>query len=446
MKNHPFATRSALRFPRPGLFAATAFACTGLLALGTPTRALADGGDTRTSSKDKNPVIEKKDESRIKYSAFVQAGITGNFQDPDDHQNFGRIVDDRANEPLLNQATFTIERPLAPEPGRFDFGFKAQAGYGSDGRFYNTTGTLENVQHDIVQPYVVEAYGNVHAPLGFLGKDAGLDFRFGQFATLLGAETIDPRTNTFYSHNYIYNFGVPYQHLGALFTLHANPTFDVYAGVTRGVNTSIYDNNGRAAFLGGFGVNGLLGGKLSLLLTTSSGPENPRETIGFPAYNGSGFARRNDFRFYNTAVITYKPTDKLTSITELCYTYDDGFDASFFGGAETLAYAINDKVSAAIRLEAVRDSEGFFVAQFAANDDFTNLERGGIQLDRRTVGGGENTYLEATLGVQIKPLKYLTIRPEVRGDYATNNDFGGPFDDSSKQWSFTVGTDVIIAF
>ena len=54
----------------------------------------------------------------------------------------------------LNQFTATVERALAPEPGKFDYGFKLQAGYGSDGRFINTLGTLENVQHDIVQPYV----------------------------------------------------------------------------------------------------------------------------------------------------------------------------------------------------------------------------------------------------------------------------------------------------
>ncbi len=422
----------------------TAAALAGVLALGSLPMARA-GIETTSDGKDKKTVVEKKDESRIKFSVFIESGVEGNVSDPDDHMNFGRAFDDRANEPMLNQATVTIERALAPEPGKFDFGFKLQAGYGSDGRYINTLGTLENVQHDIVQPYVVEAYGNVHTPLSFMGKDSSLDFRFGQMVTLLGLETIDPRTNYFYSHNYIFNFGIPLQHLAALFTLHANPTFDLYAGITRGTNTSIYDNNGRAAFMGGFGVNGLLGGKLSLLFTTHDGPENPRESFGAFSYNGSGFVHRDDFRYYNTGVITYKPTDKLTAITELCYTYDDGFDASFYGGAETVAYAVNDKLTAAVRLEAVRDSEGFYVAQFGRNDDFTNLERGVFPLDNRTVGGGPNTYLEATLGVQVKPTKYLTIRPEVRGDYATSS-HSNPYDDSSKQWSFTVGTDVIISF
>ncbi len=400
------------------------------LAAASPLATLRADGDysatKKKDAKDKNPVVEKKADARVKFSVFIEGGITGNPNDPNDHQNFGRVFDDRANEVLLNQATLTIERALVPEPGKFDFGFKLQAGVGSDGRFVNTTGTLENVNRGIVNPYVVEAYGNLHAPLSFLNKDAGVDLRFGQF------------------------FGIPLQHLGVLSTIHFNPTFDLYAGITRGANTSIYDNNGYAAFLGGFGLNGLAGGKLTLLATTSIGPENPREFSGAAAYNGSGFVHRSNLRYYSDLVATYKITDKFTSITEGVYTYDDGFDASFYGGAETLAYAVNDRLTLAARFEAVRDSEGFYVAQFGANDDFTNLERGVSPLDKRTVGGGPNTYLDATLGAQIKvpiPVKTLTltVRPEVRADYATSAR-SRPYDDSSKQWSVTVGADAIIAF
>ncbi len=435
------ACPSARRKPSTSVLGRAALA--GALALGWHGAIFANLDDVDGSgggdAKDKKTVVQKAPDARVKFSVFIEGGITGNPNDPDDHQNFGRVFDDRSNEPMLNQATVTVERALAPEPGKFDYGFKFQAGGGSDGRFINTLGTLENVSNGIIQPYVVEAYGNLHLPFG---PEAGIDFRFGQFATLLGAETIDPRTNYFYSHDYIFNFGIPLQHLGGLFTVHASPIIDIYAGVTRGVNTSIYDNNGKAAFLGGVGVNNILGGKVTLLLTTHIGPENPRESTGAPSFHG-GTVESNDFRLYNDLVVTYKATDKLTSITEGVYTYDAGFDTEFYGVAETLAYTVTDKITAAVRFEGVRDSDGFFVAQFAANDDFTNVERGGIPLDPRTVGGGPNNYLEATVGVQVKPLKFLTVRPEVRFDYATDQ---RAFDDSSKHYSVTVGADAIIAF
>ena len=423
------------RLAAPGLCALLAGA-SWLAAPGTLTAGESD------TAKDK-AVIEKKAESRIKFSAFAEFGVTGNFNDPNDHQNFGRVFDDRANEPLLNQVTATLERALAPEPGKFDWGFKLQAGIGSDGRFVNTLGTLENVNNGILMPYVVEAYGNVHFPLAFLNKDAGIDIRLGQFATIIGQETIDPRTNVFYSHDYIFNFGIPLQHIGGLATIHVNPTLDLYAGLTRGVNTAFFDNNGKVAFLGGVGLNNLLGGKLTLLATTHIGPENPYEATGAAAYHGSGFVKRSDLRYYGDVLATYKFNDKLTSITEGVYTYDSGFDTDFYGAATTLAYTVNDKVTVAARGEVVRDSDGFYVVQFGAFDDFTNLERGGIPLDKRTVGGGPNTYVEATVGVQIKPIKYLTVRPEVRFDHSFQS---GPFDDGSKQWSVTVGADAIIAF
>jgi hypothetical protein len=72
----------------------------------------------------------------------------------------------------------------------------------------------------------------------------------GQYPTPLGYETIDPSTNLFYSHSYIFNFGLPFKHTGALTVTHLNDVVDVYAGVDTGTNTTfgrLGDNNGRSA-------------------------------------------------------------------------------------------------------------------------------------------------------------------------------------------------------
>lgn len=423
----PFSTPSA---------AATA-ALAGFLLLGAPAPAALAG--TEASSKDKVVKEEKKAESRYKFSVYLDTGLMVNPNDPNDHVNFGRVLDDKPNEPMFNQLTLTFERPLVIEPGKFDWGFKAQAGVGSDGRYLPLVGTLENVTNTLIQPYVIEAFGLLHFPIY---KDTSLDIKGGQFVALLGAETLDPRTNFFYSHNYTFNFGIPYQHLGGLAIVHANPTLDIYAGVTRGASTAFTDNNGRAAFTGGLGLNALAGGKLTIFASTHIGPENPRTTFGAFSPNG-GFVDRDDIRYYNTVVATYKPTDKLTLVTEGVYTYDEGFDASFFGGTETVAFALNEKVTLAARFEAVHDDRGFYVLQFGKNDDYGNILRGIGPLDSRTVGAGRNTYLDVTLGAQIKPIDHLTIRPEVRFDYATENN---AYDDSSKQYSITFGLDALIQF
>ena len=69
---------------------------------------------------------------------------------------------------------------------------------------------------------------------------------------------------------------MPFNHTGALFTLHAKSWLDLLGGVTRGVNTSLDDNNDSVGFLAGFGLN-LNGGKLLVNAATHIGPETPND-------------------------------------------------------------------------------------------------------------------------------------------------------------------------
>src|SRR5438067_12380168 len=64
-------------------------------------------------------------EPRFKLYGWIEGGITKNFSDPADNQNFGRLFDDREAEPLLNQAVITAERALDPKATGFDWAFKA---------------------------------------------------------------------------------------------------------------------------------------------------------------------------------------------------------------------------------------------------------------------------------------------------------------------------------
>src|SRR5437868_1194201 len=71
----------------------------------------------------------------LKFSGHIEAGITGNPDDPSNGINFGQLFTDRANRPLLNQLLLTAERPLDANATGYDFGFKLQGMYGSDARF-----------------------------------------------------------------------------------------------------------------------------------------------------------------------------------------------------------------------------------------------------------------------------------------------------------------------
>ena len=337
----------------------------------------------------------------------------------------------------MNQAVITAERTLDPKlADTFDWGFKAQFLYGTDARYIHSTGFLQNTQHEIYQPDIPEAWIILHAPVP--ATSGGLDIKAGKFVTLEGAETIDPRTNVFYSHSYIFNFGIPFNHTGVLGILHTTKWLDIYGGVTRGVNTSTTDNNESAAFHGGLGFN-LLDGKLTAIASTHIGPENPKNN--------------HDNRYLNDLTVTWKVNDKFTSITDVNYIQEDSVPrgARGYGIAQYFTYALNDWLTVGVREEVWRDERGFFVAQFADNDDFIDIERGKFDhIDPRTVGAGPATYNEVTLGATIKvpnvprPFASFSVRPEVRWDAALTETRA--YSDSSDRNQVTIGVDAILTF
>jgi len=376
-------------------------------------------------------VVTATPEPRFKVYGWVEAGATFNPDAPEDRQNFGRLFDDRSNELLLNQAVITLERTLPSGLTSVDWGFKIQGMFGSDARFTHGLDLFDNTMNELFQADLVEAYLTLHLPVFSTG---GVDLKLGKFATLEGAETIDPRTNFFYSYTYLFNFGIPLTHTGALATWHTTPHFDLIAGVTRGVNTAVEDNNNSFAFHGGIGLNGF-DGKLTVLASTHIGPETVNDN--------------RDQRYLSDLTVTAKVTKNFTSITDLNYAYDAA-GASGYGIAQYFLYTINDVISVGARGEIWRDDDAFYVASFAENDDALDaLRGGGVTLDRRTVGGGRTTYAAATLGLNIKPpvpkpAASLVIRPELRFDRAFTDT--RPFNDSSDRDQFTVGIDVIVGF
>lgn len=371
-------------------------------------------------------------EPRFKIYGWIDSGITFNPDDPKDRQNFGRLFTDRSNEFLLNQAVITFERTLPSGLTAFDWGFKLQAMMGSDARSIHALGLLDNTMNETIEPDIVEAYLALHFPILSAG---GVDLKLGKFVTLEGNETIDPRANFFYSHTYLFDFGIPFTHTGALAIWHATPQVDLYGGVTRGVNTSIDDNNDSLAFHGGVGLN-LLEGKFTALATTHIGPE----TVG----------NNHDNRYVNDLTFTAKLTTKFTAITDLNYAYDEAAHATGYGIAQQFLYTINDVFSVGLRGEVWRDADGFYVASFAENDDVLDVLRGGnVTLDPRTVGGGRTTYGAVTISVNIKPpvpkpLAGLVIRPEVRYDRSLNDT--RPFNDSNDRDQFTASIDFLLTF
>jgi hypothetical protein len=381
----------------------------------------------------------------LKFSGQIEAGITFNPDSPGDRRNFGHLFTDHANQPVLNQLLLTAQRPLDPKATGWDFGFKLQGMYGADARFTHFLGELDHTINDTNQIDVVEANVMIHVP-GLC--EGGTDLKIGQYPTPIGFEVIDASGNPLYSHSYIFNFGVPSKHTGAYATAHVTSVLDLWAGIDTGVNTSLGkpgDNNGAIAGMAGLGLN-LMDGNLTILGLSHFGPENPRNA-------GETFNANSAFRYLNDVVVTWKINDKLTSVTELNYIYDDGFKAGGGGVAQYLTYAIDDNWSVTGRAEIWNDSKGFFVAKFRGNFDFVNAESGLPTSPGGVVGGGHATYTELTAGVTWKPpvpkaIEGFMVRPEVRWDHSDKKSFGvgTPNTVGKNNDQFTLAADFVLPF
>ena len=384
----------------------------------------------------------------IHLSAQIDAGIMGNPAAPDDGLNFGHLFTDHSNQVQLNQLLLTANKPLDPKDPGYQWGFKVQFMYGSDARYTQYLGELNRVDPGARnQLDVVEANLLGHIP----GIGAGgMDLKVGQYPTPLGYETIDPSTNLFYSHSYIFNFGLPFKHTGALTVTHVNDVLDVYVGADTGTNTtfgSLGDNNGAIGGLGGFNVT-LLGGNLTVLALTHAGPEQATRVLSPIGVNANG-----QWRWYNDVIVTWKASDALTLVTETNLVRDSygttGNPVNGMGLAQYASYTLTDTITLNARAEYWRDDHNFFVASFSNNRAPILVQQGFPVTGVHGAPGSNTTYSELTLGVTWKPalpapITGLLIRPEIRWDHAYTNNH--PFNAQKDNNAFTIGMDAVLTF
>ena len=394
----------------------------------------------------------------VKFSGYVEVGGIGNSGQPDSNINWGQLFTDKDNQILMNQLSFIAERPIDAKQ-QYDFGFRFQGMYGTDARYTHFLGELDKVTNAEYQLDIVEAWVEEHTP--WLGT-GGTDIKLGQYVTPLGAEVIDPRGNFFYSHDYIFNFGLPLKHTGILAETHVHSMLDVYYGVDTGVNATFGtpgDPNGSASFLGGFGLN-LLKGDLTILALTHIGEALPNQ--GDPGF----FYPDVKTRYYGDIVATYKWSKKLTTTYEFNYVDDATpqfgtfHGATAYGIADYWLYALTDNVSIGLRSEWFRDQNGAFVSGCPGNLDFVKSEEGqvnncsnnGINSGLFVPIGPNGTplkgtnYYDETIALNWKPevpkcFEGMVVRPEVRWDYSSNTT---PYNDTTSHDQFTFGADVII--
>jgi hypothetical protein len=393
----------------------------------------------------------------ITFSGHIEGGTNVNPDSPENNVNQGQLMTDRANSFRVNQLMLTAQKDIDPASSEFNWGFKLQGMYGTDARITHYFNEGDLWTNSPYQWDITEANLQAHLPIYFPG---GMDVKIGQYSTPMGYEVIDATGNFFYTHSYIFNYGLPLKHTGVLTTSHVTDMIDVYAGFDMGNQASLPtrygDNNATGAFLGGFGINNPIP-NLTILALAHIGAENGyvKGTPATPGINGHS-------RQIYDVTSTYHVNDQLTVANEINFTKDDLFGATAEGTAFYGIYKWSDAWSFGARGEVYRDDQGFFVSSVGGSQDFVRLERANLLPTSAVYAAGPATYTELTLGANwapalafpsaLPPSLGLTLRPEFRWDHAfsvggTGNAFNmnssGTF---TKNDQFLLSVDAILAF
>lgn len=367
----------------------------------------ADGLFQALAGRDLNDVDALR-ATGLKLGGWVAAGANYNPAHPADGSNAPVSFNDRANEFNLEQLDLFIERPVSGDSnhweigGRFDFMFGLDAPYTQATGHWDMglVGDRDLRRYKIALP---QLYAEVYAPVG-----KGLSAKIGHFYSILGYESVAAPLNFFYSHSYSMKSS-PFTHTGALLSYPLLDGLRLYSGAVAGADNFDQD----------FGAWSYLGGIAW---------ENPEKSVSFAfsALQGDASERIRDTRSYLSAFLQYRLTDKLRYTVQ----HDRGRqDRAFGAGTKTaewysivqyLAYAIDDSFGLGLRAEWFRDQNGF---RYAA---------------------GEASYYALSLGANWKPMKWLTVRPEIRYDWADSA--SRAYAAGTENSQFLVGADFVVLF
>jgi hypothetical protein len=312
----------------------------------------------------------------------------------------------KANQFLLQQNWLRIDRPVDQTSTTPTWGFRSDTILpGTDYRFTTPRGlfsgqlTANNGEPNTYGIDPIELYAEAYFPE--VGR--GLDVKFGRFFAQYGVESNDATQNALGSRAYTFIYD-PFTHTGLLTTLKLTDAVSIQNGLVTGSDIFI-DPAATLTYVGG----------------VKWAPPNGRDSVLFEVILGSGrfnqsrqFHNPEVFDLVYTHTFDARLTYNLETLFGFTYNVPDVGTATWFGVLNYLTYQFTPRLSGTTRLEFFDDREG-----------------------QRT--GFPGLYTAFTAGVTFKPVKHLSLRPEVRYDY---NDRSRPFE--GKHGLFTADLDVIL--
>lgn len=345
------------------------------------------------------------DKFNIDTGGWLTIGYSYNLWHPIDRNNGTVQFNQRANEFNLYQLGLFADKPVNKILDEWQLGGRFEFMFGTDTQNTQAAGHWDSRLigakdlrfYDIALP---QAYLEVFAPLG-----RGVSAKIGHFCSILGYESVPSPPNLFVSHSYSMKSS-PFTMSGLLLTYPVSDEITLQSGAVTGPDN--LDSHADAwSYLGGMTW------------------ENTKHSTGFTfsVLNGDIDDTQPSNLLYYYAMLHHDLSPKLRVVLQ----HDFGRQQNAIGSrtAEWYSivnywnYDISHQWNAGIRAEWFHDDDG---TRFL------------------TIPG---SYYDISIAANWKPLSWLTLRPEIRYDWA---DGIKPFDTGRKENQWLLEFDAVIRF
>jgi putative OmpL-like beta-barrel porin-2 len=299
----------------------------------------------------------------------------------------GRLYDRFHDTFVANAARITFERPVATD--KRDAGFRVDAMFGQNAAVIQSRGLKLGDQGDLPQAFVT-----LNLPTG--GGNY-VQFKAGKMWTLLDVEVIDEVLNPNVSHGYQFIYLTNFTNTGFGVDAKFSAKVDAQLRLINGWDV-VEDNNTGKSFMGRVGVTA--SDRVGLAFFGYYGPEQGGNT--------------SNQRYGGEFVGTFKPVSTTTVYAQLDVGDEQGIaagggDAKWWGGGLWGVFDIDPKLSLALRGDYMDDRDGVRTSGVLAFPAAPS---------RRLASG------TATLNVKSWP--HALVRPELRVEHSSRDDFGNP--------------------
>lgn len=314
------------------------------------------------------------------------------------------------NEFLLNQTALRLERPLKTD--EFSLGYDVLFYAGADAALLRPKGGFTTTNTHFGADF---RHLNVAAHLPVL-SDGGVDVKVGRMGTVVGFESAMAPYRPFYSNDYQWFYAQDGAWTGVYTNWHVNKQLDVINCITLGANTFFTLRGNGPCYLGQ--INYWLQEEKKTLLSASA-------HIG----NQAIFTAPNFIPGDNITMIEMRVQQNWSPQFYQVVQSDDGWETGmpglgtgeFYSLYNIFVYSLTKKFDLTNRVEWFDDVEG-------------------------TRTGFKAHYSEITLGCDYHPCPALRLRPEIRGDFADHNVFGGGGRAGSDNAQLTIGVEALLQY